>query len=77
MILKEHGMTFSLTIKELDVWLTSLRHSATRTDRVRMIPWDSCPFFIQHRDICRLTGFGVPDHERMAESLADENEARS
>lgn len=76
MELKKHGLTFELTVKELDVWLTSLRHSATRADRVRMIPWDSCPFFRQHRDLCHLTGFAVPDHERMAETLAAENEGK-
>jgi hypothetical protein len=48
------------------VWMAALR-SAAKSSTVPIIPWDSCPFLNQHKELVRLTGFGETetDHQHL------------
>ena len=61
MNLKNHDLVFSLTVKEVGVWMVALRMAAKQ--HIYCIPWDSNPFLEQHKELVRLTGFGAGDHE--------------
>lgn len=69
MTITKHEMTFNLSVKEVETWMVALRYMALNA-KVQMIPWDSCPFFKQHLQLARLTGYCTADHERMADELA-------
>jgi len=63
-----HEITVTLSIKELDVWMTALRRAAKTSD-VSVITWDHCPFLKQHNELVRLTGYGEREHIDLYEFL--------
>lgn len=63
-----HELSFTLTEKDLSVWMAALR-LASKHSSVPIIPWDSCPFLAQHKELVRLTGYGSGDHQDLHEYL--------
>jgi hypothetical protein len=70
MKITEHNLTFTLTIKEVETWMTAVRQATLNQNNVRIVPRDACPFFKQHGELVRLTGYGAHDHEEMKRVLA-------
>ncbi len=59
-----HELSFTLSVRELEIWMAALRQ-ASRSSTVPVIPWDSCPFLKQHLELVNLTGWGGGDHEEL------------
>lgn len=68
MKIDNHQMSFTLSVKEVSVWMASLRQSALSSS-VTFYPWDSCPFYKQHKELIRLTGYSSGDHIDIGERL--------
>jgi hypothetical protein len=68
MTLDSQEMCFTLTAKDVSVWMAALRMAANHSS-VPIIPWDSCPFLGQHKELVRLTGYGARDHEDLYQAL--------
>jgi hypothetical protein len=68
MEITQHNMVFSLTVKDVGVWMAALSRAAT-TSTVQIFPWDSCPFLKQHAELVRLTGYGAGDHKDLRAEL--------
>lgn len=74
MDINSHQLGFTLTVEDLGVWMSALRLAAR--DAVPVVPWDSCPFVKQHKELVRLSGFGTNDHARLLEDLKMKYEER-
>lgn len=62
--------TFTLTEKEVAVWMASLRAASRSAAKgVQMFPWDSCPFLRQHADLSELTGRDKIAHEDLESDI--------
>lgn len=68
MTLNKQELTFTLTIKEVSVWMVAVAASA-RSGKGTIFPWDSCPFFKQHEELVRLTGHCAEEHQRLRSEL--------
>ncbi len=55
---------FTLSVKEVSTWMAALRLAA-KSSTVQIIPWDSCPFLIQHGELTRLTGYSLKEDEEL------------
>lgn len=62
-------ITLDLSLKEVEVIMVALSATA-EAPGVKMIPWDSCPFFRLYRDMVRLTGFRTVDLEELTNKLS-------
>ena len=69
---KSHITTVTLDIKALSTWMAALRFAA-RNSTVPIIPWDSCPFLNQHKDLVRLFGYSAGDHADLVNYLKTKN----
>lgn len=70
MELTQHQLTINLTVKELQIWMAALRLAAKEAMKTPIIPWDSCPFYRQHEQLVKLTGYGNGDHIALGETLS-------
>lgn len=69
MTITAHNLSFTLTVKEVSVWMVALRMAAKKNIG-GTLPWDSCSFLAQHAELVRLTGYGAGDHEDLRTYLA-------
>lgn len=72
MTINSQTIQMTLTPKEISVWMAALRLAAKKRT-VPIIPWDECPFFKQHGELVKITGYGAGDHEDLREFLRPES----
>ena len=68
MELLDSSFTLKLSIKDVSVLLTAL-HTAAMKSQVQTIPWDSCSFYQAHKELVRITGYGIASQERLGAEL--------
>lgn len=73
MQIDSHTLQFTLTVKEVDIWLTALRIAALKAGPsfgYKDAGKDGGNAFTeQHAELVRLTGYSAGDHKSMMEEL--------
>ena len=77
MMIITQEFTLKLKARDIRVWMEALRIAANKAKGC-MLPWDHCPFYNQHEELVKLTGWGEADHVALGQKLASKDEpARS
>lgn len=75
MKLEHDGYTVKLTIGDVSVWMAAL-YQACKESKVEIFPADSCPFYLQHRELVRMTGFNEWEQGELDKMVQEKNEKR-
>jgi hypothetical protein len=73
MIITEHKLVIAMTDRDLRIWLQALKLAAVKA-KGTMIPWHHCPFYQQHEQLVKITGWGTDQHEWLGKELAPKEE---